>query len=189
MITRRSAGIVLVSIGAICGFAAGLVTDRVAFFVLDRAVSVIELFNLVLVLVIALAVPLFLTRRIGDSRVKKNLVIDELKQFVVAIQSLASELTNSDDTVLARPEFLVQKTLFFKACRVTLEMVCKEIPDNRNLRMKDVCIAGLEDYWEYVTGANGIGGTPESRFRQKQDRIAAKLQLKAKKLMYEVNDL
>lgn len=78
----------------IVGFLIGLGVNDFAFFSFDHEVSISDLANLCLTLVVGLLIPLSLSPVITNKRVIKDFIIDDIKDCIAFLGSIKSEVDN-----------------------------------------------------------------------------------------------
>jgi hypothetical protein len=176
------------------GLGLGMFMDRVPYLTLDPATKPIELINLILIVLVAVGVPLWITSRVDNIRAKKDLIINELEEFIVQLDKRSSILSSKENFKDLNFE-LLQLNRLAKTARSMLRMTKSQLgsPIKKDvLECLDEFEARLNDYWRYTTGNNGVFTVTESnssKFCLKQSNLADQLRFAAKKSKFIVNEL
>jgi hypothetical protein len=182
----------VVGISLFVGVYMGLLFDRVPYLTLNPSVSVVELGNLIFMIALAIIIPLTLTYRVDNFKSKKALLASDMKQYCTIVQSI-SELIPADKGEVVSEELRVKINFLFKKGRAELRAFNDEINKLKCNKLNEQvsCIESkFTDYWEYVTGNEGVGSDKlDDGFFWKQEGLSSLVQREVRKVMFILNEL
>lgn len=185
--------VVVAIVFVLFGMVLGFMVNNAPYLTLDLATKPIELINLVVVVLVAILVPKWLTSRVNDRRAKKDLLISEFEEFMVLLDSRTIALSCIENFKDNRYDELIELNKFIKNSRAMIRMIknqLKSLTSTSNL----ICISEfetkLDEYWRYTTGDNGLMASESSpSFCRKQSHLAHKLRYLAKTSKFVINEL
>lgn len=177
----------------IAGIYIGTAFIHVPYFELDKDVNIIELGNFIAIPMLALLIPIFLTKKLDDKKCSKDLLISELKVLCESLSEINVSVKNLSGRAPDRDEF---RNIMsdFKSIRVHFNFIKEESKRLKSssveLQIKDVNTK-IEGYWKMVTGDEGIkiqNFRASQKFIWKQSLEHDLVARETKKLMFTINN-
>lgn len=177
----------------IAGIYIGTTFIHIPYFKLDEEVNIIELGNLITIPILALLIPMLLTKNLDVKKCSKDLLISELKIFCeslskidLSVQQLAGRSPTTDEfrNILSN----------FKSARIHFSFIKEQAQglNSSEVKMQTEYISTkLEGYWMMVTGNEGIkikNFIASQKFIWKQSVTHTIVAREAKKLMFTINN-
>lgn len=183
--------LLLLITGLIIGLYIGLVVDRIPFFVLDRNINIVVAGNLVFMVILAILIPVFLTKKIDNAKYKKELLISEIDDLKLISREIQVSFENHSEKILPVDEI---KTITYscKKLKAQRRMISNQIEGFGGERIKK-CMLELknevDEYWDVVTGDRSPQLKPVCpRFMWVQDKQFNALSRKANILKFMIID-
>ena len=178
----------------IFGIFLGLSITRVPFLTLKSDIDIVSIGNLLLLIFLSFSIPLFITKRMENDRVQKDMLIAEVSIFCSHLDVINNTLESNLSKVLGSEEY--KKILSsLKKSRQSLELIKEQLVDFSAEKLDSDMLslsALLEGHWLFLTGDSGIkpsGFTVKSNFIWRQGSLLDSLTRSARKLGFKINNI
>jgi hypothetical protein len=178
----------------IFGIFLGLSITRVPFLTLKSDIDIVSIGNLLFLIFLSFIIPLFITKRMENDRVQKDMLIAEINIFCFHIDVVGDTLESNLSKVLDSNGY--KKILSsLKKSRQSLELINEQSVELSAQKL-DLEISSLKllsaEYWELLTGDSGVKKerfTVKSSFVWRQNKLLGSLTRSARKLGFKINNI
>jgi hypothetical protein len=172
----------------------GLSITRVPFLTLNSDVDIIEIGNLIFLIFLSFIIPLFITKRMDNDRVQKDMLIEEVAIFCSHLEIVNDVLEVKLSKELDQEGY--KKILSsLKKSRQSFELLKEQLVEVSPNKL-DTDVSSLEEllegYWEFLTGDSGVKPqcyVVKSTFIWKQNKLLGSINRNARKLGFKINNL
>lgn len=150
--------IALGAIILIAGAYFGFTIQRIPFLTLNPQVDIVALGNLVFVVLLSILIPIFVTTRMNNNRIKKDMLIEELRLFCESLE-LTSNLVEANIGKTPTKIDFTKVLGSFKKARQNFNVINEQLDKKSNKKIlvtKRKLDESLMVYWKFVTGDDGI---------------------------------
>lgn len=172
------------------GFFLGFSIKQLPFISVDPKVDLVAVGNLIAFVIFAVAIPSLLTTRINDRRCEKDLLIDEINQIVLMVNGINELISDSLDDSITKNQFLTISAEF-KKIRQSINFLESRTSKSKKLTGMFSCLKVRQmEYWETVTGKNGIkngGFSVKVSFYNRQHNKYYELMRELKRIKFSIN--
>ena len=142
----------------VAGVYLGLIIQKIPYLTLNPQVDVVALGNLIFVVILSILVPIFVTTRMNNSRIKKDMLIEELRYFSKSLELTSNLLEANIDKTPTKIVF-TQVLGSFKKARQIFKVIDEQLDKKSSEKIlvtKSELDKTLMTYWKFVTGDDGI---------------------------------
>lgn len=174
----------------VIGFSVGALSVILLFnfnlFVVEKTINVVEIANLLIVIALTLAIPIFISPQTEASKKSQEILVGEINQFIEVIENLRDwlcELPNEAITEETHKQILFN----FKKIRQHLVMLEKEVERTKKdqtyiHKVKDQ----YQSFWMSGTEELSIGRQVTPSYKLITLESATNFEMSLKELRYEV---
>ena len=174
------------------GIFLGTLLIHLPYLSLDEEVNFIELANFILVFCLAILAPMYIDRKRSDHRSAKDLLIEDVQDFISALSHLNQMLNASVGEPVDR-DFFIKVNLSIKNARQDFAEIAENSREINCVSLEEVVSEvdqKLSSYWNVLTGDDGLKPN-NSRLKRslvnRQDRDFEKLKRLTKRLKFTIN--
>lgn len=172
----------------------GLSITRVPFLTLNSDIDIIEVGNLLFLIFLSFIIPLFITKRMDNDRIQKDMLIGEVNIFCSHLDVVDNALEAKLSEELDQEGY--KKILSsLKKSRQSLELLKEQLIEmsSKKLESDISSLEGLSvEYWKFLTGDDGVkpqSFVVKSRFIWKQKNLLGTITRNARNLGFKINNL
>lgn len=174
-------------------FALGILVKDIPLISLDKQVSISDLANLLLTIIVAFWIPISLSPWITDKRTLKDFLIDETKDLIDYFTKIKSSI---DDAALKEVSSNIESRRINSMISQDLSMKVNSLIDQLNLsfegkseKIRKELKQKYMDYWQETTSGALMSQKFkfDIQFRMLHDKSYAKLESCLKMAVHEIN--
>ncbi len=184
----------LTSLVFVLGIYLGTSIIHIPFLSISKEIDIVELGNLVFLIFLSIIIPSFITKKLSNDRVQKDMVIDEIRLFCENLDRVSQILEDCHGKELNRNEF-VKILSRLKRSRQNFEVINEQanLLSSKKLEFNlNLVKSSLNEYWTELTGDDGIkpkNFIVKSSFIWKQNTKKSEVTRNARILKFSINNL
>lgn len=190
---RKLILVTLIVLSWIICFGIGVFYKQLPFLEVDYRINILDFIWVAVTIFLAIGVPYILTSRLDDRRYLKGYLTDEIKHFIVTLETIDDKMAACCKSKSTTEED--KKELLFKFTKCnreisSLKTQMHELFKSQTYPLRDLMSDHYKEYWRVTTGGDLMnqGYAIDFELCNKSSRALSRLQSTLKKLIHAIND-
>jgi hypothetical protein len=178
----------LVFLGFSLGLVSSLLLLNFGLITIATEIDVVDLANLLIVIVLTLAIPLFISPHTDYAKQSIDIAIGEINSYLLMVEEIRDWLCNLSNSVLTPDDY--RKAIFsFKKLRQHLKVLEKEISRIPSTPESLVQVKeNLNEFWQSGTDSIASGKRPPALYALINLESSTRLQISLKEVRFQVRN-